>query len=147
MGYNRVFFPQAALDEWIAEDRVDFNGRELVIKAEGRRYDITEGVRVLGEVTGSSDRYNLVGKVKERMSLEAAGGELFETSLILGENAYEVVPGWLGLPIGSFVAHLTGRERRRALADSEAHPSGITAGAQPASDEDLLASFLMRNLE
>ena len=74
MGYNRVFFPQAALDEWIAEDRVDFNGRELVIKAEGRRYDISEGVRVLGEVTGSSDRHNLVGKVKERFALESAGG-------------------------------------------------------------------------
>ncbi len=147
MAYNRVFFPQAALDEWIADDRVDFSGRELVIKAEGRRYDITEGVRVLGEVTGSQDRYNLVGKVKERGALEAAGGELFETSLILGENAYEVVPGWLGLPIGSFVAHITGRERRRALADAEAHSGGIRPGAQPASDEDLLASFLVRNLE
>src|SRR5690606_25853421 len=141
------FFPQASLDEWIAEDRVEFNDGELVIKAEGRRYDLTEGVRIVSEVTGAADRYNLVGKVKERVTLEANGGELLETSLILGENAYEVVPGWLGLPIGSFTAHMTGRERRRALAESEARPVQGAQSEQPARDEDLLAGFLMRNLE
>ncbi len=147
MGYNRVFFPQAALDDWIADDRVEFTEGELVIKAEGRRYHLTESVRVLSEVTGAEDRYNLVGKVKERATVEANGGELFETSLILGENAYEIVPGWLGLPIGSFTAHMTGRERRRALAESEARPVLGVQPEQPTRDEDLLAGFLMRNLE
>ena len=37
MGKNRVFFPQAALDLWISEGKVDLAGDELTIKAEARR--------------------------------------------------------------------------------------------------------------
>lgn len=167
MGYNRIFFPQAALDAWIADDRVELHLQELVIKAEGRRYSIEEAVRVLEEVSGAADVHQVVGKVKPREALEFAGAELFDTSMILGDNAYEVVPGWLGLPIGSFDAHLSGTGRRRvpslsgeaalALSASILGASGPVSSelrdAQgalvdgPASDEDLLASFLMRNLE
>ncbi|MBX3184426.1 MAG: hypothetical protein KIT72_02130 [Polyangiaceae bacterium] len=135
MGSNRVFFPQAALDGWIAEDRVELTRSELVIKAEGRRYTLTEAVRVLGEVTSGEDVYGVVGKVRERGALEAAGAELFESSMVWGEYAFEVVPGWLGLPVGSFDAHITGRVRREALAP------------ESSNDEDLLANFLMKNLE
>ncbi len=134
MGSNRVFFPQAALDGWIAEDRVELTRSELVIKAEGRRYTLTEAVRVLGEVTSGEDVYDVVGKVRERSALEAAGAELFESSMVWGEYAFEVIPGWLGLPVGSFNAHLSGRGQREAAPGSS-------------NDEDLLATFLMKNLE
>ncbi len=42
---NRVFFPQAALDEWLGDDRVDLKGEELVLKSEGRRYKIIEAMQ------------------------------------------------------------------------------------------------------
>jgi hypothetical protein len=127
---NRVFFPQAALDEWIADERVDLTQDELTIKSEGRRYRIIEAVRVLREVTGSPDQNELVGKVKSRAFLTELGAEMLETSLILGDNAYDVAPGFVGAPIGSFADH------RKSIPDL----TGVARGLS--TDEDLLATFL-----
>lgn len=127
---NRVFFPQAALDEWLADDRVDLTQDELTIKNEGRRYRIIEAVRVLREVTGSADANELVGKVKSRAFLGELGAEVLETSMILGDNAYDVVPGFVGAPVGSFAEH------RKSIPDTGIVMKGLS------TDEDLLASFL-----
>ncbi|NUP11561.1 MAG: hypothetical protein HOW73_36410 [Polyangiaceae bacterium] len=129
---NRVFFPQEALDEWVAEDKVDFAGDELTIKAESRRYRMIEAVRVLREVTDGRDPNELVGKVKSRGYLMELGAEIMDTSLILGENAYDIVPGFVGAPVGSFEEH------RKSL------PQITAETAQATSDEELLAAFLVR---
>ena len=50
---NRVFFPQASLDQWGVEGKIELTPTELVLLSEGRRYEITEVVRVVVEVTGS----------------------------------------------------------------------------------------------
>lgn len=127
---NRVFFPQAALDEWLADDRVDLAQDELTIKSEGRRYRIIEAIRVLREVTGSVDNNELIGKVKSRAFLGELGAELLEGSMILGDNAYDVVPGFVGAPVGSFAEH------RKSITDIP------PAAKSAATDEDLLAAFL-----
>src|SRR5882724_1030167 len=114
MGKNRVFFPVAALDCWISQGSVDLSADELTLKREGRRYRILEAAYVVAEVSGSSDAYELVGKVKSRLFLGELGAELLETSMILGENAYDVVPGFLGAPVGTFEEHLSGSARVEA---------------------------------
>jgi hypothetical protein len=139
MGKNRVFFPQAALDHWIGEGKVDLTGDELTIKAEARRYRILEAARIVSEVSGLPDANELLGKVKTRAYLTELGAELLETSMVLGDNAYDVVPGFLGSPVGSFEEHL--------LAKTETGTSGEPGLAarrgQPASsDEDVLAFCL-----
>jgi hypothetical protein len=127
---NRVFFPQGALDEWLADDRVDLKNDELTIKAEGRRYRIIEAIRVLREVTGSPDNNELLGRVKSRAFLGELGAELLEGSMILGDNAYDVVPGFVGAPVGSFAEH------RKSIHEIPPATKSV------ASDEDLLAAFL-----
>jgi hypothetical protein len=124
---NRVFFPQLALDEWVASDRVDLSADELLIRAEGRKYRIVEAVRVLREVTDTPDPHDLVGKVKSKAYLGELGAELLEGSMIIGDNAYDVVPGFAGAPIGSFAEH------------RQSHP---TRSASLNTDEELLAAFL-----
>lgn len=131
---NRVFFPQAALDEWITEDRVDLRHDELTIKSEGRRYKIIEAIRIMREATSSSDPHELIGKVKSKAFLEELGAEVLEGSMIIGDNAYDVVQGFVGAPIGSFAEH-----RKEMPPDSRPAP-GIM------SDEDLLAAFLASKL-
>jgi hypothetical protein len=146
MGKNRVFFPQMALDLWLGEGKVDLSSDELTILAEARRYRILEAARILREVTGLPDTHELVGKVKTRGFLSELGAELLETSMILGDNAYDVVPGFLGAPIGSFEEHLAGparAEARKSLRDLD--PQRLPP-APPASDEDLLARFLLEGL-
>jgi hypothetical protein len=102
---NRVFFPQAALDEWLADDRVELTNDELSLKGEGRRFRIIEAVRVIREVTGSPDPHHLLGCVKSCAFLNELGAELLESSMIIGENAYDVLPGFVGAPTSRYEDH------------------------------------------
>ena len=133
---NKVFFSQPVLDQWLTSGKVDLRGSELTILEEDRRYDIAEALYVVREVGGSPDVHDLVGRVKPKDKLEAEGAEIFDTSILLGENAYDVVPGWLGVPIGSFEEHRA-KPRR---------PSG-TFDDEPKTDEDLLARFVLKSLK
>jgi hypothetical protein len=120
---NRVFFPQAGLDQWIVDGVVDLQKGELTILGEagqGRRYLLEEAVRVLREVGGAGDPAKLIGRVKTRAWLEGKGGEIVESSMLFGDAAYDVEPGWVGTPAGPL-------------------PAGGT-------DEELLARFLSRHL-
>lgn len=137
MGKNRVFFPQEALDRWLVEGRVEISGSELTIVGERRRYRMVEAVRVLSEEAGHSDPDELVGKVKTVLYLTELGAELLGDSMVLGDNAYRVVAGWLGSPVGTLAEHHAERQELRV---SRAPPPAT------GSDEELLAAFLARNL-
>lgn len=123
---TRVFFPQTALDEWVSENRVDIKGEELTLKVEGRRYRIIEAVRVMREVTGADDPHELLGRVKTRAFLMELGAELLEGSMILGDNAYDVVQGFIGSPTGSFADYKKTAPKKAASMNS---------------DEDILQAF------
>lgn len=132
---NRIFFPQALLDTWIADERVELTGDELLLKEEGRRYRIAEAVRVMADVAGGGDAHALLGKVKTRAQLDPLAAEVLETSLIVGDDAYDVVPGFVGEPVGAF-------DR------AEAPPQPATGSPSVATnDEELLASFLLKSLD
>lgn len=135
MGHNRIFFPQDSLDHWISESRVDLVGNELIVKAENRRYRVVEAVRILSEVTGTPDANEIVGKVKSVLYLTELGAEILGSSMVLGENAYEIVPGFMGTAIGAFAEH-------RAQVSSDPEGSDL-----PKTEEALLAQYLLRNLE
>jgi hypothetical protein len=132
---NRVFFPQLALDQWVHDDRVDLVGNQLVIRGEDRKYRVVEAVRILKEVTGGLDTYELVGKVKSISFLTELGAEVMDTSMVLGDLAYEVIPGFMGAPIGTLAQH---------RAQSVPPPA---SGTLPHNDEDMLAQYLMKRLE
>jgi len=121
---NRVFFPQTALDEWVSDNRADIKGEDLLLKIEGRRYRIIEAVRVTREVTGADDPHELLGRVKTRAFLTELGAEMLESSMILGDNAYDVIQGFIGAPIGTFADY------------KKTAPLDVT------SDEEVLHHFL-----
>jgi len=97
-GANRVFFPQRALDEWLEQGRITLVGDELTITAESRRFRLATAVRFMAEVAENRDPHDLVGKVKTLEQVLALQGEHCADSVILGDNAYEVVEGFLGEP-------------------------------------------------
>jgi hypothetical protein len=132
---NRVFFPQACLDQWGVEGKIELTPTELVILAEGRKYAIREVVRVVVEVTGANDPHGFLGKVKPKDELVAMGAEILENSMILGDNAYDIVPGWAGVPTTPFADHLLSPERMTAR-------KGMTdIGTGPTTDEELIQRF------
>jgi len=130
MAPNRAFFPQRALDAWLAEAKIDFTGRELVIKAVNRHYQVVEAARIVQEVSGQEDIYDLVGRVKSVTFLTELGAEILESSMLLGDNAYEVVPGFMGVPLGTLDEYLA-ENCDRPLEDLAT------------SDEDLLVQYLV----
>lgn len=141
---NRVFFPQTALDQWIVDGAVDLQGGVLTLVGEGRTYDVAEAVRVLKEVSGAGDAAQLVGKVKTRAWLEQQGAEIVETSMLLGEAAYDVAPGWMGVPVGAFAER--GAEAAPDSAKKGKGSKKATKHGPPKTDEELLARFLAKNL-
>jgi hypothetical protein len=123
MGKTRLFFPQTLIDRWVATGEVALAGTELTVRREGTRYRLVDAVRVLGEVTGTPDRFDISGKVKTVGFVTELGAEVLGDSMVLGDNAFETVIGWLGTPIAA--------ERRTHA---------------PGSDEELLARFLRKKL-
>jgi hypothetical protein len=101
MSASRIFLSQEALDTWINEGRADIQGDVLVDKTGARRFQLREGVRFLAEVSGGDDEGKLVGAVKDLEQLGAMGGECMSDSVVLGELAYEVQPGFVGRPIAA----------------------------------------------
>jgi hypothetical protein len=131
---NRVFFPQAALDQWLSEGVIDLKGMELSLTRDPRRYRLLEAAHVLHEVTGAEDINELVGRVKSKQYLQELGAEMLESSLILGDNAYEVTPGFLASPIGTFEEFVMSAEHK-VRASQLKEP-------EPTTDEDLLSRVL-----
>ncbi len=129
---NRIFFPQAALDESMVEGSVELQEGELTIVGVGRRYRVAEAVHVVRDVSGGGDA-ELVGRVKSRVALEQLGAEIVETSMLLGEAAYDVEPGWVAVPSAPFADFVA----------SAVHPRAASAGA---SDEELLARLASKAL-
>ena len=121
------------LDLWVHQELVELTRREVVFKPGGRRYRLVEAVRVLAEVGGAVDEHELVGQVRSLAYVTELGGEVFEGSMILGDNAYDVIPGFMGTPVGSFAEYL-------ASAPEPLAPDVPV----PASDQELLAQYLSR---
>lgn len=96
MSLARVFVPQEALETWVAEGRAHVMGETLFV--EGVGFELAGAVHILSEVAGGGDEPQLVGKVKTLEQLLTLGGEHCAASVVLGDNAYEVVEGFLARP-------------------------------------------------
>ena len=94
MGENRVFFPQPALDVWLEEGRVKLVGDRVVLPS-GHALELESGLRFVAEVAEGEDPNDLVGKVKTLEQVVGMSGEHQADSVLLGDNAYEVVEGFL----------------------------------------------------
>lgn len=122
----KLFLPQAQLEEWALEDKADVKDGVLAVNGEEGVYPVTPAVHIVQLVTGE-DANGLVSKVKTEEQLKTLGAEQMADSVLLGDTAYEVVPG--------YVAEVP-------QASSEAQPPG----GQPGSETDLLAAFLLNKM-
>jgi len=125
---NRIFFPQQSLDEWIVDGRIELAAGELTVISEKRTYRVAEAVRVVAEVTGAEDVNELVGKVKSVAFLQELGAELLEGSMLIGDNAYDVVPGFTGFPLSSYAEHQKLLGSAPSAGSDEALVSRLAAG-------------------
>jgi len=114
---------QDALDAWVAEGKGEVQRDELLDRSTGRRFRLREGLRFLSEVTGTPDAHQLVGRVKDLDQLSALHGEHMADSVIVGENAYQVQQGFVGVVIAP---------EARADAQAQALAAALAPVAEPA---------------
>ncbi len=93
-----LFVSQAMLDSWAEQGKIDFVGNVMTLlvgEGKGRSYALDPAVRFLSVVGAEADPHQLLRKVKSLAQLRELGGEAVDASVILGDVAYEVEPGFL----------------------------------------------------
>lgn len=92
--FARLFVPQAVLDEWSVGEHILLDGEVLSLSPSGWRYRLRPAIHVQKCVSGQDHR-GVVGKVWLEEKLREGGAELYQGSIIWGDDAYEGVAGFL----------------------------------------------------
>ena len=93
-----LFVSQALLDAWASQGRIDLDGGSIALlggPGRGRRYALEPAVRFLRVAGGDGDAAGLVARVQSLSQVRELGGEAMADSVVVGEVAYEVEPGFL----------------------------------------------------
>jgi pyruvate/2-oxoglutarate dehydrogenase complex dihydrolipoamide acyltransferase (E2) component len=164
-----LFVSQAMLDSWAGQGKIDLVGDVMHVLAgagKGRSYALDPAVRFLEVLGADADPNQLLRKVKTTAQLKALGAEAVDDSVVLGDVAYEVEPGFLAeasaleaAATAQAAAPAAPRPAGRAPAAPAAPavpPAGAPAppAAKPRAEElearrkeaEALARFLLRNL-
>jgi hypothetical protein len=104
----RVFLSQSRVDAWATAGLVEVDGENLTVKAGCRSFELTAAALVRRVSDDGPDPNGLVGKVRTEAALAAGGVELYMTSGIKGETAYDVEPGFLAEVAAGQVAAVRG---------------------------------------
>ncbi|MDX2021110.1 MAG: hypothetical protein SF187_12795 [Deltaproteobacteria bacterium] len=91
----KVFLSQMTIDDWVATDRVDLQGEYITLRPDGLRLRLAPAAFFKAAAGGSADVHGLVGKVKDQFAINALGGEAYMSSVVVGEAAYDVEPGFV----------------------------------------------------
>ena len=94
----RVFLSQTTIDNWVASDRVDLQGEFITLQPAGLRLQLASAAYFRAVAGGSGDTHSLVGKVKDQEAIGAMGGEAYMSSVVIGDAAYDVEPGFVAIP-------------------------------------------------
>lgn len=120
----RHFLPQTTLEDWALSDQADLKDGKLVVASDKGTFTVTTAVHFTKSVSGSDDA-KLVGKVKTAQQLEKLSAEHLADSVVMGDSAYEVVPGYI-VDVAP-----AGKDPKKKAANTDA---------------DLLADFLINKL-
>ena len=142
----RLFVSQELLDQWAVDGKIELSGSQLKILSEDRTFALTPGVRFLTLAAGE-DRPALLGKVKSEEQLAAIGAELYMSSVLLGEDAYDVQGGFLADVAGGLERQPPEASSEVAKATAGAAPPGASDARESKDERSLLAQFLLENLQ
>ncbi len=93
---RHLFISQETITKWMDQDKIDFDGNIMTVKADGRRFRLLEAVRFVRVEGDEKDVSGLLGKVKTDEQLVSIGAERYRDSVISGDVAYKVQEGFIG---------------------------------------------------
>jgi hypothetical protein len=89
-----MFIAQPTLEIWMDSGNVEMRGDEVVLKKLKRTYVIESAVRFVAVVSGGAAP-KLIGKVLTERRIGELGGEIMGDSVIIGDSAFQVQPGFV----------------------------------------------------
>lgn len=98
----RIFVAQTLADSWLAAGRVQLERDLLRVSVDpGGPFDLFINPAVYFErIDGSeADVHQVVGKVKTAQELAQIGADHYESSVVMGDYAYTVVPGFIAVAV------------------------------------------------
>ncbi len=145
-----LFVAQAMLDSWAEQGKIDFVGNVMTLLAgegRGRSYALDPAVRFLKVLGADTDPNQLLRKVKSLAQLRELGAEAVDTSVILGDVAYEVEPGFLAEMSALQAAASARVEAAPRAAAPPAPPAAAPPAPAPAPASPYGSAPLPRDLE
>lgn len=124
----RIFVAQSLADTWLAAGRVQLE-RDLLRLPDpnGGVLDLFINPAVWFErIDGNeTDVHGVVGKVKTSQELAQMGADHYDASVVMGDYAYTVVPGFIAVQVDSKGAEvkLDGAGWARLMAQIESFPT------------------------
>jgi hypothetical protein len=127
---GHLFVPQSQLDAWLEAGTVDIDAEGMRVPAESLRVGLEPAFRFVQLLEGE-DGEQLLSRVRSEGQLRELGADACGNSVILGDVAYEVVPGFL-----------------LALEGPVAAPAAAPAGERKDRKEeaDLLSRFFLEKV-
>lgn len=90
----RLFLSQAHLDAWLEAGKVELSQLGLRLTGEDREVGL-EGACHFVSLLEGDDEVGWLAKVKTERQIKEAGGELWGDSVLVGQSAYQVAPGFV----------------------------------------------------
>ncbi|HEX9288954.1 MAG TPA: hypothetical protein VF904_05470 [Anaeromyxobacteraceae bacterium] len=152
-----LFVSQAMLETWAEQGKIEFQGDVMTLLSgdgHGRSYALEPAVRFLKLLGAEQDPNALLAKVKSARQLRELGAEHLDDSVIVGDVAYEVQPGFLA-EVAALQAAASRAQAPREPAPPVTSPAaGPRAHATPLprqledkrQEAEALARFLLENL-
>jgi hypothetical protein len=96
----RIFVSQATIDHWLGAGGIVLDGDLLRFNALPQQNLFIDPAVYFERIDGSeTDPYDIVGAVKSTQELAQMGADHYETSVVLGDFAYTVRPGFVAVPV------------------------------------------------
>ena len=97
----RIFLSQNILDQWMGQGSITLDGDLLRIASTPQTPLYVNPAVYFEQIDGSEhDPYDIVGAVKTSQEIAQMGADHYETSVVLGDHAYSVKPGFVATPLG-----------------------------------------------
>jgi hypothetical protein len=94
----KVFISQGVIDAWVSSDQAELSGNALSFRTRPGALELQPASLFKRISAGKDDPHHLIGKVLDEEAVLALGGETYMSSVLIGETAYDVEPGFIGAP-------------------------------------------------
>jgi hypothetical protein len=94
---HKIFFSQRILDALTDEGKIKLENNVITLLLPDQpSFELEPAYRFVRTSDGGPDPHGLVGQIKYEKEMKALKAEVYLDSIIYGDTAYEVEPGFIG---------------------------------------------------